>query len=329
MPPIASPDTYSGTVGDPIYGGRFPAAFSRNPSLISFSWPPGPNVVIPPVGGVDAPIHPDVIDMQPLTAGGTWNGKRYWMAFTPFPTSNGDAVENPCVVVSDDGDTWTAPAVNPIFPRPSFTAPANAYNSDTELVYKDGVLYLIWRECFHPGGGYTTPFTETLRYATTTDGVTYSAATQFLQDTSGNRLVSPSITYRSGQWWLWVVNSSVSPIRVELMTAPSISGPWSSRTVTNIASMPGGAESTWHVNVSRAGSGWAMLIGARTGTTPGNHWFSYSADGITWATPHRISSGSPNIYRSAIVESGAGFDCWIGDWDARKIRRLRIDDAQP
>lgn len=326
---LANPDAYAGTLSEPIYAGMSAPVFSRNPALISFTWPPGPNCTIPDAEGVNAPIHPDVIDMQNLAVGGVWNGKRYWMAYTPFPIPGVDAKENPCVVASDNGDTWTEPRSNPIIPRPTFTAPANAYNSDTDLVFLGGALYLVWREAIHPGGGYTTPYTETLKYATTTDGVNYSAPADFLQDTSGSRLVSPAIKYRAGQWWLWVVNTTVSPNRVDMLTAPSINGPWSARQATNINTMPGTSEIVWHIDVSRAGSGWAMLISTRTSGVPGNHWLSYSADGVTWQTPHRISSGSPNVYRSSFLERGAGFDCWISDWDARKIRRLRIDDSQP
>ena len=48
------------------------------------------------IDGGNQPTHPSVIDMKQM-----WHGFRYWMAYSPYPYSDG-AEENPCVCASND-----------------------------------------------------------------------------------------------------------------------------------------------------------------------------------------------------------------------------------
>lgn len=63
-----------------------------------------------------------------------WNGYKFWFVFTPYKGMN-DAIENPCVYVSQDGYHFTPPYHN-INPLDDITLPKEQeYNSDPELVY--------------------------------------------------------------------------------------------------------------------------------------------------------------------------------------------------
>lgn len=84
-------------------------------------------------------IHPKVLYFR-----NGWNGYRFWMAYTPYP-SGSTVDENPCIAASHDGKEWETPTglVNPLSP-----APVNGYNSDTHLVYNKSsdTLECWWRE---------------------------------------------------------------------------------------------------------------------------------------------------------------------------------------
>lgn len=310
--------SYSVTPPDRAYGGR--SAPVRNPALASIVWPPGANCSIPDAEWVNAPIHPKVLDMG---AGG-WNGYRYWMAYTPFPTSNDDSKENPCIVASNDGDSWIAPSQNPIFGKPTNHSANQRFYSDTHLSYRNGVMYLIWRYLDNTSGSY-----EAMYVSESTDGVTWGAKQTAIEvNTTAPALLSPALEYFAGEWWLWVGRRDISPTRAVLRKGPTPYGPWSAP-VDCALSLPSGRE-LWHLDVVRVPNGWAMLIADRVlnAYTHGFFWLAYSKDGLAWSVGPQLTNNDPPIYRSSLVRSGAGFDLWVTDWSTRKIRRARINDGQ-
>lgn len=316
--------SYQGIAGEVIYAGS--TAPIREANSTSATWPPLAAVTIPAVGGIDAPLHPKVLD----TGSPGWNGYRYWMAFTPYPTSNDDTKENPSMCCSNDGDTWVALATNPIEPAPSGTS-SLYYNSDTHLILKDNTLHLIWRLYDNRAG----LFIERLLYKTSTDGVTWSASQLMNLETStpsqASVLLSPAVEYHNGEFWCWTFNRIESPIFCELRKSTSLSGPWSDPVRCTLL-LADSLREPWHLDVVRIKNGWAMLISdrKRSDATKGRLWIAYASHaGLVWdARATAFSTASPNIYRSSLVKNGAGFDCWLTNWDARNIRRLRIDDAQ-
>ena len=320
MPVTPVNDAYSTASGGVIAGGRVTAI--RNPDLAVASWPPDLPCAIPAVDGTNSPIHPSVLDT------GGWNGYRYWMGFTPYPSWD-DIKENPSVVASNDGNSWFAPATNPIEPAPPGAANGSKYNSDTHMVLKDNVMYLIWRLFDNSA----SQFIERLYYRSSSDGSTWSSAQLMNLETSGvlaSRLLSPSVVFWNGLWYCWTARRDVSPIVVELRTALSISGPWSAPSLCTCG-VPDVLREVWHLDVIRIPSGWAMLISdrRRSDQSKGRLWLSYSKNGLVWQTASApIGTATPNIYRSSFVKAGSGFDCWLTDWDARSIRRIRINDNQ-
>ena len=121
--------------------------------------------VTPTADGSGQTVHPSVV----YTPEG-WNGFRYWMAVTGYKDTN-NAYENPHILASNDGATWAPPPglTNPIYPQP-----VGGYNSDTELVLVDGTAYCFFRRTVGVA-------TDDIMLTTSTNGVTWTAATAVLR----------------------------------------------------------------------------------------------------------------------------------------------------
>ncbi|UIR56301.1 hypothetical protein LZQ00_00395 [Sphingobacterium sp. SRCM116780] len=102
--------------------------------------------------------HPDVL----YFANG-FHGFKYWMVFTPYfgavgTTQNSKRYENPSIVVSNDGITWSTPPglINPImnapYPQESLKEnnqdPIQGFWSDVDWVYVNNKFYLYYRGSF-------------------------------------------------------------------------------------------------------------------------------------------------------------------------------------
>lgn len=201
-------------------------------------------MVTPTPDGTGSVVHPGVHDFGATK----WNGKRFWMAITPYKDSD-DQKENPCILQSHDGFTWTVPAglTNPLDPAPG----SPDLNSDTELYYDapSGRLYCFWRTVTD---GLTT---ETIYRSYSTDGVTWSAKQVAVTVTSdGVQLLSPAIRKLGSTFFLWTNNRRLS--------ASAIDGTFGSGTATTWngqggATIPG---SNWHIGVEVVGTEvWALL----------------------------------------------------------------------
>ena len=86
--------------------------------------------------------HPKVLD---LGAEG-WNGYRYWVSYTPYP-SGFDYYENPHVVATNDFINYSN-IMHFEYPLENYEKSVR-FNSDSCIVYNDDLdrLELIWRYC--------------------------------------------------------------------------------------------------------------------------------------------------------------------------------------
>jgi hypothetical protein len=92
------------------------------------------NLNIPTYDGSGQNVHPSLVYFEE-----PFNSWKYWMAITPYADSNED-LENPSIVVSNDGNTWQVPEglTNPIIPHPG----GQEFNSDPTLFY-DGNKFIL------------------------------------------------------------------------------------------------------------------------------------------------------------------------------------------
>lgn len=270
--------------------GANPTPHVRTPALADYTPTGYLSVPSPVADGADA-YHPDVVD----TVTG-WNGYRYWMAFTPWPS---DAEENPCIVASHDGTTWVVPpgASNPIDPTP-----ITGYNSDTDLVWSasEGLMY-----CFYRWFG-----SDGWRYRTSGDGVRWSPEARVALNG-----LSPAFVKIGSTWRVWWVSDTTDTLRTA--SAASLAGPWSSPVSCTI-SLPPGGHVPWHMDVIRkAGKFYGLLYCHEGVSAPANMIVGItSSDGYAWGESTDIlmrpSATFTQMYRATLQPAAGGFDVWAG-----------------
>ncbi len=258
---------------------------------------------IPTYDGTGICTHPDVIYFPD-----GWNGYKYWMAFTPYSDS---AHENPSIVVSNDGATWTVPTglSNPIDPTPS-----SGHNADTDIVYNDTAdeLWLYYIECENGSTTY-------LKRRTSPDGVHWTNE-QNVMSVPDYQIVSPSIVKRGTTYYMWYVDSGASGCSASSTTVyyrTSTDGlSWSVPQTVNIT-QSGVVLSDyviWHPNViyvPAKSEYWMIFAAYQSGSTCMHTklFFANSTDGINWKT-YNVAALIPSesgkwdsslIYRSSVL----------------------------
>lgn len=243
----------------------------------------GTYLTIPTYDGSGEAVHLDVIDF-----GTPWNGWRFWMSMTPYPNYN-DSLENPSIVVSQDGLTWQVPAglTNPLY------LPAGAYNNDPDLVYDPDTdeLVLFYRDFKH------------LKAARSADGATWPATATSVDTDSG---ISPSLLRTAGGvWQQWTTTKGYR-------TAAQAEGPY-----TLVSGLTGLTPTPWHFNVAAApGGGYHMIYHV---SASADCYVASSTNGTAWTVnpvPVLVSGTQPwsmsNLYRPAFTlhEDGDRYRVW-------------------
>lgn len=242
--------------------------------------------------------HPSVVDAGP----GGWNGYRYWIAFTPYPSN---VREEPCVLASNDKVAWVEPAgiTNPVAPTP-----ANAdHNSDPQLLLlSNGTMQLYYR----PYGGSVN---EIIGLRESTDGVNWTLiAAQVIQivTSPGNYILSPTVVQEDDDTLhMWTVNASAATNgqRIERRTSTDLGRTWSAPTTCTIPAVTCAA---WHIDVQRDGDRYPMIISSRDWSL----YFWDSDDGLTFTgddvNPTVPRSGTTidkeGHYRTCFLPNGDG-----------------------
>lgn len=257
---------------------------------------------IPTYDGSNQCVHPDVIDMG---AGNTWNGHRYWMAMTPYPASDAD-YENPSIVVSEDGNSWSVPAglTNPVV-----AGGVGFHNADPDIVLSpSGEMWMLYLKT--NGSTYDEIFAKS-----SSDGVNWGSPILIISGSFGDFL-SPSIIYDGTQYIMWHVNDTDNPNTLKRRICSSPSGTWSGEVTCTLNNMPGGKD-IWHVNVVKRGQVYHGFFTMCTSGTNGSGsilYFATSPDGLAWTISNSpllsISGGWDNnlLYRSSGIPTPSGYD---------------------
>lgn len=155
--------------------------------------------------GYDEPYHPSVLYFE-----NSWNGWKYWMAFTPMPHSAEpypDRWENPCVVVSKDGIRWEYPdgKVQPLEDLSDIQIKNKNYYSDTHLVFNEDKnrLELFFRLNEGEDCGIIRIFRKC-----SYDGIAWSEKellTSENDEVISLKAVSPAVIYENGRYSMWFV----------------------------------------------------------------------------------------------------------------------------
>lgn len=288
--------------------------------------PPGPggNVTVAAEGVVASkatayfPLDVPTFDLNPsvghpsvVYAPEGWNGYRYWMAFTPFPTA---VREDPCIVASNDGVNWEEPPgiVNPVCPNSTALAMGYDYWADTDLVLVGGVMVLIFK-------GTDTGVSNHYVRMTSTDGVSWSAPVVCVTDAG----VSPAIFEESGA--LTMIECKADTL--QRRTSTDLGATWSAPVPATSRPRLAAPWNLHHVDVVRIGTTYHALANASGGTggpTPFRVFYWQSNDlGATWtgsgSTPAVPLTGTRfdtrGHYRSTFNPAASGepgaFDLWL------------------
>lgn len=204
---------------------------------------------IPTYDGSGQATHPDVAYFSEK-----WNGWHYWMCMTPYANSF-NPLENPSVVVSDDGLNWVVPQdlTNPIV-APIGTAQNDDHHSDACFFFEDDTLYMFWRTVYKtlPGNNF-----EVIYVSSSTDGVNWTeqkeVATVGSEVEGYAHLLSPSVVKIDGVYYMYVVNDkdpldNYKQSTVQYLTSETVDGIYSNPTDVILDGFPD-SRYPWHVNV--------------------------------------------------------------------------------
>lgn len=247
------------------------------------------------------PLH--VVHPSLLVSPENFGGYRYWLAFTPYPSTQ-PAFENPCVVASQDLINWVQPAPNPITEQPAPAGGTN-YNADTHLFMGPdrSTLYLAYRE-------RVIGAQNRVMIRSTTDGRTWTPAVPIIGGTQGSQdFASMSIWWNGTGWTMLSHNIDASapwPVQRTVSATADLFGAWGSPSAATIAPLAG--RGWWHSSASRLSSGQVVALLHDNGLSAGaagNLFFATSGDdGATWQVSAPVSFSGGSRYRSCFAMQG-------------------------
>lgn len=270
-------------------------------------------------------VHPSVIDFG---SGNTWNGYRYWMAYTGYKNASSD-YENPIVVASTDGATWVEPAgiTNPITEWPG---QQGQFHSDTDLVYDAaaGVMWLVYR--FSDQGVVNRVVAKS-----SSDGVTWSAESTLLESTVPplKFYLSPSVLKVGSEFWMWTVEVGASPNQFQLYKAPAMTGPWTLENAQCAITVPSGQD-WWHPEVFAYGGNYYAYVNFTQrdflGGAPGQDIrIAKSTDGETWTMSAVVLGVSASGWDNGSLYRASGDIADVGGTLSYRIWYSAKNDASP
>lgn len=284
------------------------------PKLIKF-----PPVSVEGLPAVTGGVHPSVLYFPR-----GFGGHKFWMCYTPYP---GVRNENPVIVVSNDGDTWTTPAglTNPIAPPP----PAPKYYSDTELVMvATNRMRAYWRE-------YGAGTTSKLMFKESTDGINWGE-TVVCSLTDDRDPLSPCIITTGSKYTLWLGSStSAAGTITRLTSTDGINFTEPTPCVTNFD----GNGFAWHPMVWATITGYHCLAAIRNANKVETAWlmtdlyYGKSKDGINWVFDENplVSRGeygmkNYRVYRSCAVMVAGRYKLYVSGM-GNESEQIHVFDA--
>jgi len=267
--------------------------------------------------GTGQACHPDITYISEGFGTGRW---RYWMVCTPY--AYGHFVhENPEIFVSHDGISWTIPdgVTNPLISSP---AGAWDYNSDPDMSFLNGKLWLYYRETRHAPGSL-----ETRIYLTTSgNGAHWTSPVEVLFARGDEALLmSPAVIHQDGTFHMWTVDRTANEFQV--MRRDSTDGfKWS--TPVRCALVGLNEREPWHLDVTCEEDRLsALLVSLKTPPDWRLH-YAYSLDGgNTWHVEGFLFEPAYEFeeasqYRATLLKTGSNphtYRMWYSAGNRRQM----------
>lgn len=280
---------------------------------------------IPTYDGSGEAVHPDVVTFPE-----TWNGFRYWSAFTPYKNS-AISLENPSLLGSLDGRRWESPS-STIAP---LVKASRGHLSDPDMIFErqSGQLWMYYREVElqggKPGGAHVADHVWLTRSA---DGRQWQTPVELFAD-KGKYVVSPAIVqHPTDGFHLFAVDAGTGGCNAgttRIVQRTSTDGlTWSDAKAVSFT-QPG--FQPWHLDVQYVpdrAEYWAFVVAYPSGS--GCHasslFLATSRDGQSWTTyprailtPREFGAFSKTVYRSTFAAEGDSLSIWYSG--ARQTRR--------
>ena len=265
-------------------------------------------------------VHPSVVAFP-----SAWNGRRFWLALTPYPNSD-SRVENPSLFSSENGNSFAVPTgvTNPV------AKTSRGYLSDPDLAFDpvSNELRMYYREVVesHHHGKHTRHQADVVYVTRSNDGVQWSAPRAILADI-GHYVVSPAVARRAdGDWKMWAVDAGrrgCTSRETRIILRHSADGiGWSTPTAVSFL-QPGFVP--WHLDVQfvpQLNAYWALVAAYRRGSacTASSLFLATSTNGVDWKTypspvleRGALPQFSANVYRStfAFAADGNSLTLWL------------------
>ena len=203
---------------------------------------------IPTYDGSGQAVHPSLLVNS--------DTPRFILAFTPY-TDTDDRVENPSVVISDDGLNFREEkqGLNPLVP-----APEKDHNDDPDLFCHDGKYCILYLETMRPEK-------QSLILLESADRIHWEKRIlhqENLGSSSGCFMLSPKYLEKDGISYLFYVNRDASGgYRIEYVTGKDLySLDFACRKVVNVSGLDA---LPWHLDILQCDSGYIMLLTTASG----------------------------------------------------------------
>lgn len=257
------------------------------------------------IDGKNQVTHPSIIDFD-----STWNGYRYWLAYTPYPFGNGGE-ENPSLSASNDLKNWHTPngLYNPIANNEEVNCDEL---KDSHLVYRADINQLeMWymgriNSTIKSGGDLL------LLRKHSTDGINWSNY-EIMKIMNGT--LSPSIIYEDGKYKLWSIAPSKDGDETngQLLYAESINGfDWSD--YQSCLFNDSEDLSIWHGSVSKSNEGYHFVWIEDSGDSDLIK-YAFSKDGTNFTSPQIVVKKAADwkaFYRPHILKNETGYNLFYG-----------------
>ncbi len=197
---------------------------------------------IPTYDGSGQAVHPSVLCRT--------DSPRFLLSFTPY-TDTDDRVENPSVVVSDDGLSFREEkeGLNPLVP-----APEKDHNDDPDLFFSNGKYCILYLETLRPEK-------QNLVLLESSDRLRWEK--RIIHEESiehgGCFMLSPKYVEKDGLSYLFYVNRDASGgYRIEYVKGKDIES--LDFDCRNNVTVSGLEELPWHLDILRDGENYYMLL---------------------------------------------------------------------
>ena len=237
---------------------------------------------IPTYDGSGQAVHPSLLvqDKSP----------RFVLSFTPY-TDTDDRVENPSIVVSDDGLNFREEkeGLNPLVP-----APEKDHNDDPDLFYSNGKYGILYLETMRPEK-------QSLILLESADRICWEKRVihqESLADGQGSGcfMLSPKYIEKDGLSYLFYVNRNAEGgYRIEYVTGKDIYSLDFAR--RNVVTVSGLKELPWHLEIL---PGWYMLLTTAKDAKKDSRYtlrIAKSHDLVNWQMEEGFAV--PDCYRSS------------------------------